>query len=285
MRITDDCWDCLLSRVRFEASLCTDDPIRIDEAFNAARNLLEKLWHKNVPAPVIAGAIHRCCYKSVGSIDPYRALKYNDTKTAREVLAKVRPLITDFKSAICAATIGNSIDYGVLGHSIAQDYASFFRSEFEKGLYHDDSDEIRDRARRVVYFTDNTGEILFDKLLIEELKNLGAHVTVAVKDAPMLNDATIDEARDAGIDEVADHLTTTGGGAELGVNLDCIPPDLRSALQKATLIISKGLANYESLSECNDLPPIAALLMVKCEPIAQDLGVPKGVKIARILRR
>ncbi|MBR1367962.1 hypothetical protein RJ53_00015 [Methanocalculus chunghsingensis] len=284
MRITDDCRDCLLSRVRFEASLCTDDPDRIDEAVDSAKILLEERWNDDVPAPVIAGAVHRCCYKSVGSTDPYRALKYNDTKTAREVLVKVRPYITDFKSAIIAATIGNSIDYGVLGHTIAEDYTGFFRREFEDGLYHDDSDEIAERARRVVYLTDNTGEILFDKLLIEELKNLGAHVTVAVKEAPMLNDATLDEARDAGIEEVADHLTTTGGGAELGINLNCIPVDLQQALQRATLIISKGLANYESLSEYKELPPIAVLMMVKCEPIARDLGVPKGVKIARILR-
>ncbi len=284
MRITDDCRDCLLSRVRFEASLCTNDPNRIDEAVDAARILLEERWYDEVPAPVIAGAVHRCCYKTVGSTDPYRTLKYADTQTAREVLLKVRPCITDLRSAILAATIGNSIDYGVLGHTIAEDYTEFFRREFEEGLYHDDSDEIAERARRVVYFTDNTGEILFDKLLIEELKNLGAHVTVAVKEAPMLNDATLDEARDAGIEEVADHLTTTGGGAELGVNLTSIPADLRQALQKATLIISKGLANYESLSDYKGLPPIAALMMVKCEPVARDLGVPKGVKIARILR-
>jgi hypothetical protein len=284
MRITDDCRDCLLSRVQFEAALCTEDTKTIDEAVNAARHLLDTIWSNEVPAPVIASAIHRCCYRAVGSGDPYRTLKYNDTLATRSVIAKVRPLISDLKSAICAAVIGNAIDYGVIGHSIEEDFTKFFKREFSEGLYHDDTEAIERLARRVVYLTDNTGEILFDKILIEELKNLGAHVTVAVKEAPILNDATLDEARDAGIEEVADHLTTTGGGAEIGINLDTIPPDLASAMKTATLIIAKGLANYESLSGLPDLPPVAYLMMVKCDVIARDLGIPKGVKIARLSR-
>ncbi|MCP1662386.1 MAG: DUF89 family protein [Methanocalculus sp. MSAO_Arc1] len=284
MRITNECQDCLLSRVRFEAELVTGDQRLIDEAIEAARQLLTDLFDDDVPAPVIASAVHRCCYRIVGSDDPYRSLKYNDTLTARDVQTKVMPLINDFHSAVIAATIGNAIDYGVAGHSVAEDFVGYFRDEFETGLYHDDTAGIESLARRVVYFTDNTGEILFDRILIEELKNLGAYVTVAVKESPMLNDATLKEARDAGIEEVADHLTTTGGGAELGVNLDLIPPDLAEALKSATLVISKGLANYESLSHYTGLPPVACLMMVKCDPIARDLDVPKGVKIAKLLR-
>jgi Uncharacterized conserved protein len=176
------------------------------------------------------------------------------------------------------------MDYGVMGHTIAEDFVSFFKAEFEKGLFIDDSDEIAKAARRVVYFMDNTGESFFDRILIEELKHLGAYVTVAVKQAPILNDVTLDEARDAGIDEVADHLTTTGGGAEIGVNLKLIPDDLLDAIQSATLIISKGLANYESLSDYSKLPPVAYLLVAKCDPIAERFNVPKGAKIAHIIR-
>ncbi len=284
MRITETCRDCLLSRVRFEAELCTEDKTIIEEAVRASRTLLDSLFEDDVPAPVIASAVHRCCYRSVGAVDPYRTLKYQDTRTARDVVAKVRPLITDLSTAIRAAVIGNSMDYGVKGHTIAEDFVSFFKSEFEKGLAIDDSEEIARAARRVVYFMDNTGESFFDRILIEELKHLGAHVTVAVKEAPILNDVTLNEARDAGIDEVADHLTITGGGAELGVNLDQIPGDLKDAIRSATLIISKGLANYESLSDYSGLPPVAYLLVAKCDPIAEKINVPKGAKIAHIIR-
>jgi len=284
MRITETCRDCLLSRVRFEAELCTEDKTIIEEAVRTSRTLLDSLFEDDVPAPVIASAVHRCCYRSVGAVDPYRTLKYQDTRTARDVVAKVRPLITDLSTAIRAAVIGNSMDYGVMGHTIAEDFVSFFKSEFEKGLAIDDSEEIARAARRVVYFMDNTGESFFDRILIEELKHLGAHVTVAVKEAPILNDVTLNEARDAGIDEVADHLTITGGGAELGVNLDLIPDDLKEAIRSATLIISKGLANYESLSDYSGLPPVAYLLVAKCDPIAEKINVPKGAKIAHIIR-
>lgn len=284
MRITETCRDCLLSRVRFEAELCTEDKTIIEEAVRTSSTLLDSLFEDDVPAPVIASAVHRCCYRTVGAVDPYRTLKYQDTRTARDVVAKVRPLITDLSTAIRAAVIGNAMDYGVRGHTIAEDFTSFFKSEFEKGLVIDDSEEIEKAARRVVYFMDNTGESFFDRILIEELKHLGAHVTVAVKEAPILNDVTLNEARDAGIDEVADHLTITGGGAELGVNLDLIPDDLKEAIRHATLIISKGLANYESLSDYSNLPPVAYLLVAKCDPIADKLGVPKGAMIANIIR-
>lgn len=284
MRITDTCRDCLLSRVRFEAELCTEDGAKIEEAVSTSSELLDSLFMDSVPAPVIASAVHRCCYRTVGAVDPYRTLKYQDTRIARDVASKIRLLISDLPSAVRAAVIGNAMDYGVMGHSIAQDFTGYFKGEFEKGLYIDDSEEIAKNSRRVVYLMDNTGEILFDRILIEELKHLGAHVTVAVKEAPILNDATLDEARDAGIEEVADHLTTTGGGAELGINLDLIPADLKDAIRQATLIISKGLANYESLSDYTGLPPVAYLLVAKCDPIAERLGVPKGALIARFIR-
>ena len=66
-----------------------------------------------------------------------------------------------------------------------------------------------------------------DRLLIEYLKEHGSHVTLAVKEAPILNDATLQDARDLGLDALADKLTTTGGGAEIGICREIIPDDLR----------------------------------------------------------
>jgi uncharacterized protein with ATP-grasp and redox domains len=131
-----------------------------------------------------------------------------------------------------------------------------------------------------VYLTDNCGEIVLDSLLIEYLRSQGSHITLAVKEAPILNDATLKDARDLGLDKRVDLLTTTGGGAEIGICMENIPDDLFQAVSRCTIIIAKGMANFESLSETDGLPPVAYMMAAKCKPVADEVGVPVGSKIA-----
>ena len=86
----------------------------------------------------------------------------------------------------------------------------------------------------MVYITDNCGEIVLDRLLIGRLVDRGARVTVAVRDGPILNDATLEDARALGLDRIAECLTTTGGGSGIGVPLDRIPADLAEAIDRPT---------------------------------------------------
>ena len=88
----------------------------------------------------------------------------------------------------------------------------------------------------------------------------------------------MEDALALGFDKVADCLTTTGGGAEIGLDMEKMPADLAKAIDDCTIIISKGMANYESLSEYENLPPVAYLMCVKCEMIAEDIGNCKGIE-------
>jgi damage-control phosphatase, subfamily I len=90
----------------------------------------------------------------------------------------------------------------------------------------------------------------------------------------------MEDALALGFDKVADCLTTTGGGAEIGLDRAKMSADLAKAIDECTIIISKGMANYESLSEFGNMPPIAYLMCVKCEMIAEDSGIARGSKIA-----
>jgi uncharacterized protein with ATP-grasp and redox domains len=166
---------------------------------------------------------------------------------------------------------------------VTGDFLGYFEEEFAAGLAIDDTDRIRELIDRVVYFTDNCGEIVFDRLLLEYLHRQGSHITLAVRDMPILNDATLEEARALHLYRFCDTLTTTGCGCEIGVRLDCMPEDLLKAMEDSTLVIAKGMANYESLSEYTGLPPVAFLMAAKCDPIAEEVGVPRGSKVA-ILR-
>ncbi|MDN7024676.1 DUF89 family protein [Methanoculleus sp. FWC-SCC1] len=281
MRLNPGCAECLLSRVEYESRLVTDDDERVREIVAACSDLLAERRTLPAPSPVIASEIHRLAYRMVGARDPYRELKAANNADARAVCRAVRGDLATFRDRALAAVIGNTLDYGSMAHKVTDNFVEFFHREFSAGLTVDDTEAIEALTSRVVYLADNCGEIVFDALLVEYLKRHGSHVTLAVRGAPILNDATLEDAKALGLDRKVDLLTTTSRGvAELGLNLETMPPDLADALDRCTLIIGKGMANYESLSDYTDLPPVAYLMSVKCEPIARHVGIPVGSKIA-----
>ncbi|HON80992.1 MAG TPA: ARMT1-like domain-containing protein [Methanoregulaceae archaeon] len=282
MKFDDRCFGCLLSRVSLECRLCGAGEEKTREVQESCAALLGELRHAPLPNPQVASAIHRRAYQMLGSADPFVALKEESTREAIAVCREVRGTLSGFRDFVLASIIGNTYDYGVKGHTVTGDFLSYFRQEFAAGLVIDDCDRIRRLLSRVVYFTDNCGEIVFDRLLLEELNRLGSSVTLAVRDAPILNDATLKEARALRLDRFVRTITTTGCGCELAVRLDCMPEELAEAVETCTLIIAKGMANYESLSEYTGLPPVAFLMAVKCEPIAEEIGVPRGSKVAML---
>ncbi|MFZ3382512.1 MAG: ARMT1-like domain-containing protein, partial [Candidatus Methanoperedens sp.] len=132
----------------------------------------------------------------------------------------------------------------------------------------------------VVYLADNCGEIVFDTLLLEEIKKLGGRITLVVRGAPILNDVTMKEVKELGIDKMVDRVLTTGSNA-IGLCLQEAPPELVEAFGKASLIISKGMANYETMSEY-DFRPIAYLLKTKCDSVAEAMGLKRNMNVARM---
>jgi uncharacterized protein with ATP-grasp and redox domains len=282
MKITDTCSDCLLSRVKLVCNLCGASEEKAGVAVRECETLLAEIRNDRLSHPQIASRVHRRAYTILGNNDPFADLKRKGNRQAIEVCKKVRGTLVTFRDNVLASVIGNTFDYGVKGHTVSEDFSVFFKDEYEKGLVIDDTDRILPLCSRVVYLTDNCGEIVFDRLLIDYLKAQGSHVTLAVKDAPILNDATIQDAWDLNLDFIVDALTTTGGEAEIGICRENIPDDLKKAIEGCTIIIAKGMANYESLSEMDDLPPVAYLLAAKCTPVADEIGVPVGSKIAML---
>ncbi|MDK2975200.1 MAG: damage-control phosphatase, subfamily [Methanofollis sp.] len=281
MKFQPRCTDCLLSRVAYEAALVLDDPDRIREVQRAAAAVLAAGQREGVAAPVLASRVHRCAYLMIGSDDPYLALKRQNNRDALAAAATIAPQLSSFRDHVTAAVLGNTFDYGVQSHQVTDDFLSFFSREFERGLAIDDTDRIFPLCRRVVYITDNCGEIVFDRLLLLFLKSIGADVTLAVRGAPILNDATIEDAHALDLDRIVDRLTTTTRGErELGVNPPLLPDDLALALDRCTLVVAKGMANYESLIDLSDFPPVAHLMAVKCKTIAEMTGVPRGSAVA-----
>jgi uncharacterized protein with ATP-grasp and redox domains len=280
VKITATCIECLLSRVRLECALAKADRDLTDTTVASCSSLLLQIRDAPLSHPQIASRIHRTAYDMLHDPDPFRELKQYGNAVSIEVCKKIRKDLVTFRDHVLAAIIGNTFDYGVKGHTVTDDFASFFSKEFERGLVIDDTDRILPLCSRVVYLSDNCGEIVLDRLLIQFLKSRGAHVTLAVKEIPLLNDATLEDARDLGLDRIVDLLTTNGSRGEIGICLDDIPPDLTRAIESCTIIIAKGMANFESLMEYEHLPPVAYLMAAKCRPVADEVHVPVGSKVA-----
>ena len=276
MKLSPECRSCLLTKVRSQASTVISDENEIDCLVERCAEIFDAGMSENVGAAVAAGEIHRFCYSKVDNIDLYAEVKVRDNKRAEGVVDEVKPLLNTLHDTLIASVLGNAMDYGVTGHDVAEDFARYFREVFSHGLAVDDSDKFLPLSERVVFFTDNCGEVIFDMLFIEELKKSGSHVTVVVKDRPMLNDVTLKEAYEIGLEKVADAVYSGGGGALLGTHPQAFSDDVKAAVSEATLLIAKGLANYESMTEYEWDKPVAYLMMIKCDAVRRDLSEYSG---------
>lgn len=284
MKTHPRCAPCLLSRVQFEAELSTKDLALQKKVILAGIEVLRKYMADGAPATHLSTKIHREAYKVLGDIDPYFEKKKESNVAALKLLPFARDFVREkdsFRGAVLAAIIGNSFDFGVLGFDADKATAKdMMHKQFEHGLDVDDSDKIKKMLSNVVYLADNCGEIVFDTLLFEEIKKLGGKITLVVRGAPILNDVTMTELKELGIDKKVDRVLTTGSNA-IGVCIKEAPPELVEALNGASLIISKGMANYETMSEY-DFKPIAYFLKTKCESVAEALGISKNMNVARL---
>ncbi|HEY9206941.1 MAG TPA: ARMT1-like domain-containing protein [Candidatus Methanoperedens sp.] len=284
MKTHPRCAPCLLSRVQFEAELSTKDITLQKKAVLAGIEVLRRYLVDGAPATHISTKIHREAYRILGDIDPYKDKKGQSNKAAIKLLPSVQKFVSEkdsFRRAVLVAIVGNSFDFGVLGYDADKEIAKeIILKQLGNGLDVDDTEKIKGLLRDVVYLADNCGEIIFDTLLFEEIKKLGGRITLVVRGAPILNDVTMKEVAELGLDREVDRVLTTGSNA-VGVCLEEAPPELVEALEKASLVISKGMANYETMSEY-DFRPIAYLLKTKCDTVAEAFGLRKNMNVAKV---
>ncbi len=288
MRIHPMCPSCLLNRAYVESRFVTDDEDLIFKAVGEALKVLANRYFTRGINAHIATEMHRRVYEVLGVEDPYKMVKEKANRVAMENLPVIKAFVENqkdvFKSSAVASIIANTFDYGVMGHEVEdEDFLTFFIREFKRGLKIDDLDEIRELCRgKVCYLTDNCGEIVIDTLFMREIKKICERLTVVVRGKPIISDATLEDALAVGVDKIADEILTNGKGA-IGIIEEELPNDTLERLERADVIIAKGMANYESLSESR-FKPIAFLLKAKCLPVARDVGVDVGDMVAMLRR-
>ncbi len=286
MEMEPECVPCLLKRCIYEANLVAPEKER--EVTEESLNILASEFREGVVSSEVATKVHKRVYEILDTKDPYAEMKEKSNEVAEKLLPRGRVIVKKygFKGAALVAVTGNVMDFGYRDDFDSPEYLTDkFEALIEEGFEHDDTariEKIVDRGGRVVFFTDNCGEIVLDIPLLEVLKEKGVYLTMVVKGAPVLTDATMEDVKKYNIQNVADEILTTGGFA-VGVDLNNMPNDLEEALNKADLIIAKGMANWESLSETN-YKPIAYITRSKCGPVARSMGVKEEINVAKLFQ-
>jgi len=289
VKVDVECAPCLLYRGYRELLKATDDP---EIRFEVIKGLLKLEQSEFGPdaVPAVLGTKRDRLIKALTSVaDPYRQDKERSNRYALMLFPTLRERVLSrsgswesFFEAARLAILGNSIEMDVLDHSFSLEDISHLVEPLPLGI--DASKEffeLAKKSRGVLFICDNAGEIVFDRILIERIKGLGARCTVAVKGGPVLNDATLVDAREAGLDEVADEIITTGSDA-VGVLLEESSKQFREVFADSCLVVAKGMGNYETLTEESVPVPVAHLLVAKCDPVARSIGVKRGEGAAAI---
>ncbi len=268
------CIYCLMKSYgnRLEKS---DIPMKAKEHFTREMlAILNEKWY-GISAPECARDIQQIYRSVINDSDPYRAIKRESNDIVLGMYGELQVLARNSKdpfiTAVQLAIAGNIIDYAV--HDECDLHGTIERV-LRSGFAIDHTAQLRDRlqeARKVLFIGDNAGEIVFDKLLISLMAHPG--LVYSVRGAPAINDATMEDAEYVGMTTIT-KVITSGYDAPSTV-LARSGDEFRKYFSEADLIISKGQGNLEGLIGEKD-PRIFFLLMVKCDVIAEYLGVKKG---------
>lgn len=207
--------------------------------------------------------------------DPYSAEKRTSNKEMLSRYNEFKELIKNsdnpFDTALRLAIAGNIIDFGPT-HKF--DVEGTIERVFQSSFAIDDSNQLRTKiedAKSILYLADNCGEIVLDKLFLETINH--PNVTFAVREKPILNDATVAEAKEIGIPGIA-RLIHNGDDTPSTL-LHRVSDEFKDIYNSADLIISKGMGNFEGLMNESD-PRLFYLLMIKCPVIGRMVGANKG---------
>ena len=276
MKISYECGPCFLRQAKEAMDLSTDDEKLKMELMEDIFKFLSNNFKMDTNSNGTGSAMHKMIIEKTGCRDPYHKEKIEGNEIALKYLPEVKRILEEddsLENHVKIAIIGNILDFGAF--TLDDDIESVIKDSLKKDLTVKDIEEFENSLKnndRVLYLVDNTGEIVFDKLLLSKIKEYGLDITIAVKSVPILNDACMKEALDAGLDEFGE-IVEIGCGTVGYVDSE-ISDEFRQIFDSHKFIISKGMGNYEGLSEI-DLSDkeIYFLLCAKCNTIAKHIGV------------
>ncbi len=275
-----DCIPCFFKQALDAARLAGAGPPAQKKILEELSRAVLKFKLESSP-PEMGRVLYGLVRKITGKNDPFQDIKRKSNKFALALYPRLKDKVCRSEdrllSAVELAIAGNVIDYGVKNSlDISREIERIFSAEKrtirreKPGTFAYPAFKRKlSRAKKILYLADNAGEVVFDRVLIEELNK---EIIYAVRGEPIINDALIEDALFCGIDKSA-RIISTGCNAP-GVVLNLCSGEFRKLYRNAELIISKGQGNFEALAEQSR--PIFFLFKAKCPVVARHLGCKLG---------
>ena len=276
MKTYFDCIPCFVRQALDSARTATDDEQVHERLLREVLRASGEMDLRQSP-PAMGRDIHRLIRKLSGLSDPYKDIKVACNRLALQLYPELKERILGsddpFETAVRLAIAGNIMDFGVnarLSTSAVHDaIASSLGQLLDANAMKEFAQTVAE-ATTILYLADNAGEIVFDRLLIEQMPS--EKVTVAVRGAPIINDATMEDAVATGLTQLVEVIDN--GSDAPGTILDDCDERFRNRFDEADMVIAKGQGNYETLSDVEK--DIFFVLKAKCPVIARDLGCEVG---------
>lgn len=278
-----DCIPCFFRQALEGARIVKASPKQQKQIIDEFAGKIPEISLKSSP-PEIARFGYALLKKISPNGDPYKEMKQKSNRIALRILGKLRNKVTHSQDRLLAALelaiAGNIIDFGVKNNlNVKEELKRILAEEnkviHKKSLFHyPEFRQALKSAKNVLYLADNAGEVVFDRILVEEIKKAypDKDIYYVVKAKPVINDALFEDAIACGIDKAA-RVISNGTDAP-GTILVLCSKEFKRIYNRADMIISKGQGNFESLSQ--EKRPIFFLFMVKCPVVAKETGSKMG---------
>jgi len=284
LRIKLGCVPCYVNQAMEAAEYAEmEEEDRWDTVQSVCKELAE--IDRSQPSARVGQKVHKIVRDHADTNDPYEEQKRKSNSGARQYLAEFRELVQESEEPLLRAarlaTAGNAVDFGPSREfDIETALRRGYEEKFQISDWPDFSSDLKE-AKDLLYFTDNSGEIIYDELFIELLLDRTglAEIDLVVKDGPFLNDVTEKDLNSLEItenDRVGVRTVDNGDG---GDSPRLWSSTVKGWLDEYDLVVSKGQANYEGLSEY-DRGNLYFFLTVKCDLVAGDVGSAEGSKVA-----
>jgi len=275
MNLESECFDCLINQAKKVASHFKLDDKKTKRVVEIASEIVKEYKGAEVPPPIPASKLYPKLGEFLGKMDLYEDIKEESTKKALEVLGSLDVEKFTLKDAIKASVAGNVID---LATPMEFDLIEEFKRVFKTPFAISNEDEFLKKlslAKTFMIVGDNVGEHVFDKLLLEKIKEYypKKELYYAVRGAPVINDVTLKEAKEIGMDRVA--VILDSGVDTPGLEYSRASEEFLRVYNSMDLILAKGMGNYECLDGVKD-SRIYHLFKVKCEVVARSVGAEVG---------
>lgn len=290
MKLHAECVPCLISGALKKIDAIKDEPLRM-EFMRRICEIIASTDPEHDAAPLVDARIIQLKRDLLHLEDDYTQVKHSFNGMMLKLYDRLKSQVESAEDplhmAIQLSMAGNYIDFGVLGNIDPDDALRMIDEAAEKTVDADEYARLKqdlEKEGELLFLHDNCGEVVLDKLLLETIHARYPHkkLVSVVRGTPILNDATIDDAREIGLTDIVE-VVENGLTDIAGTQMDMLPENLRARLQNAGMVIAKGQGNFETLIDCG--LNVYFLFLSKCASYTQWFGFERFSGILKNARR